>query len=270
MRVTMAVQPGRTPPRSGARQREGRARQPRTASLARGPAPPMTARRGWAEVSASQVRVISALRESGDLHIADRLTRCMQARAARRQNDGWPWACRSSGCVWCGGTLARRWWRGLVRWAMEDGTAPVTLAILPLHHRAGELPAAVARLRRALRDVRDRAALRRTAWGGVAVAEMATGDGTAFVLVRHPGVARQEVAALLRRRWPAAVVREVGTEEPSWSMSVEDAAELARTRRGVEPLRIVILPQRAANTGERHSNTAHETAEPFAPMPIAF
>ena len=99
---------------------------------------------------------------------------------------------------------------------------------------------------------------------------MATGDDTAFVLVRHPGIARHEVAAVLGRRWPAAVVRKIGAAEPSWSMSVEDAAELARARRGVEPLRIVGLPQRAANTGERHSNTAHESAEPFAPMPIAF
>jgi hypothetical protein len=219
---------------------------------------------------AAQAKIISALRESGDLHIADRLTRCMQARSARRQGDGWPWTCRSSGRVWCGGTLARRWWRGLVQWAMEHGAAPISLAILPLHHRAGELRAAVARLRRALRDVRDHAARRRAPWSGVATAGMATGDDTAFVLVRHPGVARQEVAAALRRRWPAAVVREVGAAEPSWSMSVEDAAELARARRGVEPLRIVVLAQRTANTCERCRTAAHDLAEPFAPMPIAF
>ena len=99
---------------------------------------------------------------------------------------------------------------------------------------------------------------------------MATGDDTAFLLMRHPGVTRHEVAAVLRRRWSAAVVREVGAVEPSWSLFTGDAADLARARRGVEPLRILVIAQRAANTGERHSNTAHESAEPFAPMPIAF
>ncbi len=230
----------------------------------------MTARCGSAEMRAEQVRVISALRATGDLHLGDRLTRCMDARGARRQDDGWPWTCRTSGCAWCGGTLARRWWRGLVRWAMEDGTAPVTLAVLPLHHRAGDLRAAVARLRRACRDVRDRTARRNQRWRGVAMAGMATDGDTAFLLVRHPGVTRHEVAAVLRRRWPAAVVREVGTAEPSWSMSVEDAVELARARRGVEPLRIVVLAQRGAGTSTGQRATAHDVAEPVAPMPIAF
>ncbi len=230
----------------------------------------MTARCGSAEMRAEQVRVISALRATGDLHLGDRLTRCMDARGARRQDDGWPWTCRTSGCAWCGGTLARRWWRGLVRWAMEDGTAPVTLAVLPLHHRAGDLRAAVARLRRACRDVRDRTARRNQRWRGVAMAGMAMGDGTAFVLVRHPGLVRQEVAAVLRRRWSAAVVGEVGAAEPSWSMSAEDAAELARARRGVEPLRIVVMAQRAADACGRGRADAHGAAEPVAPMPIAF
>jgi hypothetical protein len=153
---------------------------------------------------------------------------------------------------------------------MEDGAAPVSLAILPLHHRAGELRAAVARRRRALRDVRDRAARRRTAWGGVAMAGMAAGGDTAFVLVRHPGVTRQEVATVLRRRWSAAVVGAVGAAEPSWLMPVEDAAELARTRRGVEPLRILVMAQRVANTGERRCANEHDLAEAYAPMPIAF
>ena len=102
------------------------------------------------------------------------------------------------------------------------------------------------------------------------MAGMATGGGTAFVLVRHPGVTRQEVAAILRRRWSATVVGEVGAAEPSWSMPVEDAAELARARRGVEPLRVVVLAQRAANTSEFRRAAAHEVTEPFAPMPVAF
>ena len=102
------------------------------------------------------------------------------------------------------------------------------------------------------------------------MAGMAAGGDTAFVLVRHPGVTRQEVATVLRRRWSAAVVGAVGAAEPSWSMPVEDAAELARTRRGVEPLRILVLAQRAADAGRPGRANAHDAAEPFAPMPIAF
>jgi hypothetical protein len=102
------------------------------------------------------------------------------------------------------------------------------------------------------------------------MAGMATGDSTVFVLVRHPGLTRQEVAAVLRRHWPAAVVGEVGAAEPSWSMPVEDAAELARARRGVEPLRIVVMAQRGADTCGLGRADACDVAEPFAPMPIAF
>jgi len=53
-------------------------------------------------------------------------------------------------------------------------------------------------------------------------------------------------------------------------MSVEDATELARARRGVEPLRIVVLAQRTMDTGERHCAAAQDAAETSAPMPIAF
>ena len=102
------------------------------------------------------------------------------------------------------------------------------------------------------------------------MAGMATGDDTAFLLMRHPGVTRHEVAAVLRKRWPAAVVGEVGAVEPSWSMSVQDAAELARARRGVEPMRIVVLAQRGANTDERRCASEHDLAEAYAPMPVAF
>ena len=216
-----------------------------------------------------QREVITELRAVGDLRAAGRLQRCLEVRLSRRHGSGWPWTCRASGCAFCGPALARRWWRGIERWITEEG-APVSLVVLPLDRHPGGLRISVARLRRALRDVRDRAARRRTAWGGVATAGMAAGDDTAFVLVRHRSVTRQEVATVLRRRWSAAVVREVGAAEPSWSMSVEDAADLARARRGVEPLRIVVLAQRAANTDERRCASEHDLAEVYAPMPIAF
>jgi hypothetical protein len=101
----------------------------------------------------------------------------------------------------------------------------------------------------------------------VAIAGMATGDGTAHVFVRHPGVAREEVAAVLHKRWPAALVGVVGASEPSWALSVKDAAGLARARRGVEPLRIVVLARRVADTA---GAAARDSAPPPEPMPIAF
>ncbi|GAA0577236.1 hypothetical protein GCM10009416_14800 [Craurococcus roseus] len=53
-------------------------------------------------------------------------------------------------------------------------------------------------------------------------------------------------------------------------MSTEDAAELARIRRGVEPLRIVVLPQRAAHAGEHGSIEVADAAGWMEPMPVAF
>ena len=72
---------------------------------------------------------------------------------------------------------------------------------------------------------------------------MAGGDGTALMLVAHDGVDRHEVEDALRRRWPDAVVKELEQEEPTVAMLPSDAADLGRCRRGIEPLRVVIMPQ---------------------------
>ncbi len=186
--------------------RESRSR----AGAGRAARPPMTAHRRTLETRAAQERVIATLCAASDRHAADRLARCMQARIGRRQGDGWPWTCRSAGCAWCGSALARRWWRGLVRWATVDG-ASVSLAILPLSRRPGDLHAAVVRLRRACRDVRDRAARRDRRWCDVAVAGVADGDGTVPLLIRHAGINRAEIAEACasggRTRWSGLSVR---------------------------------------------------------------
>ena len=65
----------------------------------------------------------------------------------------------------------------------------------------------------------------------------------ALVMITHDGVYRHEVEAVLRRRWPDVVVKEWEQEEPVVAMSPADAADLGRCRRGVEPLRIVVMPQ---------------------------
>ena len=48
----------------------------------------------------------------------------------------------------------------------------------------------------------------------------------------------------LRRRWPEVVLKNLENEEPVWAMTPEDAADLGRLRRGVEPLRILVIAQR--------------------------
>ena len=136
-----------------------------------------------------------------------------------------------------------RWWRGLRHWVAQDG-GPVSLAVLPLGHEAGRLRAAVSRLRRACRDVRDRAAGRSGRWRGVVMAGLATAEGTVLVLVGHAGVERADVDRVLGKRWPEASIGTDGEVLPSWSMSAADAAELARLGRGVEPLRVVVPAQR--------------------------
>ena len=82
---------------------------------------------------------------------------------------------------------------------------------------------------------------------------MVGGDGSAFILVEHEGVDRREVLMVLRRRWPELVLKNLDNEVPTATMLVDDAADLARFRRGVEPLRIVVLPQR-----DRQSVTSSE------------
>jgi hypothetical protein len=67
-------------------------------------------------------------------------------------------------------------------------------------------------------------------------------SGTALVMVTH-GVDRSEVMDVLRRRWPDLVLKSLEQEEPAVAMTAEDAADLGRCRRSVEPLGIVTMPQ---------------------------
>lgn len=163
----------------------------------------------------------------------------------------------------------RRWWNGVQRWIIEGGE-PVSIATLPLQYRPGELRAAVARLRRACRDVRDRAARQRARWRSMAIAGMAFGNSTALLLIRHPVVALAEVGDVFTRRWPDATIQQGISASPCWAMSVEDAVELGRARRGCEPLRIVVLPQRVAGVGASRQMGEQEPRPPLEPMPIAF
>ena len=83
-------------------------------------------------------------------------------------------------------------------------------------------------------------------WRSMAIAGMATAHQTALLLIRHGDLSRMEVADTLGRRWPSCVVGDLGTASPSWTMPDADAIELARIRRGVEPLRVLVLGRRSA------------------------
>jgi hypothetical protein len=205
-----------------------------------------------AMIYAAQEAVIVALRYIGEVDIADRLERCMTARRERHNGDGWPFTCRSPAYVRCRRPMIRGWWNGICQWTGE-ATAR-SLAVIPLHLSAG-LPDAVRRLRRGLRDVRDRMARRSRRWREVCCSGMAGGDGKALVLVSHDGVDRCEV---LCRRWPNAMMKSLEDEEPTMLMTAEDAADLGRHRRATEPLRIVLMPQ--------HYRQA--TTSPIEAMPV--
>jgi hypothetical protein len=188
---------------------------------------------------AAQQQVIVALHGIDETDLADRLQRCAAVRRERHYGDGWPFTCRSAACVWCRRPMIRCWWHGMCQWTA--GTAS-SLAIIPLHSSAG-LQDAVRRLRRGLRDVRDRMARHSRRWRDVCCTGMAGGDGVALVMVSHEGIDRREVQDVLRRRWPDVVVKTLEQEQPVVAMSRDDAADLGRHRRGVEPLRVVIMPQ---------------------------
>jgi hypothetical protein len=188
-----------------------------------------------------QQEVIAVVLEIGDHDLAVRLQRCMNARQQRHYGDGWPYSCRSSACFWCRRAMIRGWWAGIRYWSAAATTS--SLAIISTRSPTG-LPDAARRLRRGLRDVRDRTARRFRRWRAVSSAGMIGGDHTAMVMISHDGVDRRDVLDVLRRRWPDVVLKDLEHEQPMWKMTPDDAADLGSRRRGVEPLRIMVMPQR--------------------------
>jgi hypothetical protein len=97
---------------------------------------------------------------------------------------------------------------------------------------------------------------------------MAQNDGKATLLVRHAGVGRGEIVEVLRRQWPDAQVTDIAKASPVWNLGIEDAVELARAKRGVEPLRIVVMGQgRSAGLDPLMVTARSGTMEP---MPALF
>jgi hypothetical protein len=199
----------------------------------------MTTDHQMAMMYAAQQEVIAVLYVIGESELADRLERCISARRERHHGDGWPYSCRSAACVWCRRPMIQSWWCGMCEWSAATTSS---LAVMRIDSSTG-LPDAVRRLRRGLRDVRDRMVRRRRSWRDVCCTGMAGGDHTALVMITHQGIDRREVEDVLRRRWPDFVMKSLENEEPDAAMVAEDAADLGRCRRGVEPLRIVVMPQ---------------------------
>jgi hypothetical protein len=87
------------------------------------------------------------------------------------------------------------------------------------------------------------------------------GDHNALVMISHQGIDRGEVLDVLRRRWPDVAVKSLEHEEPAWAMTPDEAAVLGSRRRGVESLRIVVLPQKI-------TRVAIAPAPVIEPMPV--
>jgi hypothetical protein len=208
----------------------------------------MTTQREMKLSYTEQQAVIQALLSVDEPDLAARLGRCMTAHRSRHHGAGRPFSCQSAACVRCRRAMLHWWWTGICDWA--EGTS--SLAILSIESSVG-LRDATRHLRRAIRDVRDRVARRRRSattdataqppWREVGFAGMIDGNRRAMVMVLHDGINRHEVQNVLRRRWPDVLVKKLGQEEPTWKMMPDDAAELGQCRRGVEPLRVVVMPQ---------------------------
>jgi hypothetical protein len=82
----------------------------------------------------------------------------------------------------------------------------------------------------------------------VCLAGIVGGDQTALILITPEGIDRQAVQNVLRPRWPDMVAKQLEQEHPAIGMSPADAADLGRCRRGVEPLRVVVMPQQQIAT----------------------
>jgi hypothetical protein len=187
-----------------------------------------------------QAAVISILVMIGRHDIAARIARCQQERQ-HRQPAQYPWRCGSAGCWQCRRTAMYRWWRRFRVW--RGDVQDTSLAVLTIN---GDLIAGTRRLRKGMRDIRDRMTRDDPRWASVAMAGL-VGDRVAVTLVKHPGLARADVWWALAGRWPDIVLTEIDNATPSNAMLADDAVSLALCRRGIEPVRIIVLEQVTAS-----------------------
>src|SRR2546429_5055042 len=84
-------------------------------------------------------------------------------------------------------------------------------------------------LRPGLRDARDRTARRWRQWRTVAFAGVMGGDHRALIIVAHQRVDRQNVADVLRKRWPSTVLKDLAHAYRTlvWDICVERVSQQA-------------------------------------------
>jgi hypothetical protein len=112
---------------------------------------------------------------------------------------------------------------------------------------AGDLVNRSRKIWKGLRDVRDRSARHDNRWRDMAIGGLVEQE-RAMVIVQHAGIDLDEVWGVLERRWPQAVLTDVGGIEPSFRLIADDVAGLALPRRDIEPLWIAVKPMIAAMT----------------------
>ena len=85
--------------------------------------------------------------------------------------------------------------------------------------------------------------------------------------VQHKGLTRSELMTFFGHRWAEATISASPSMPPisTVHMLLMDRITLALTRRGIEPLRIVVPPQ-----GEWLSRVHPQTCSYIEPMPILF
>ena len=135
----------------------------------------------------------------------------------------------------------RRWWRGGLIWLSGPDSS---LAIIPLD--STDLIPTIRRLRKSLRDVRDRAARHDSRWVAVTMGGIVS-DGDLVLLVQHAGIDREALWDVLERRWPTIMISDVGEAVPASTLTVQATIRLAVARREIEPIRVVIPAQRRAD-----------------------
>jgi len=217
---------------------------------------PRLSRHAIIEAESRQAEVIAALTLAGQDDLARRMAQCQQARLWRGDGSRWVSRCRLGGCWSCRRPAIRSWWAGLSEWTGPDAT----LVSIPL---GGNVITGVLALRRGLRDVRDRAVHRCGAWREVGFGGIASG-AIAMVWVTHPDIPRISLLAVLRQRWPSTTVLSAVGNEPSWAMDTDTAVHLSTLRRGIEPLRAVVMPQGI------HQLPPPSKAPYLEPMPMLF
>lgn len=210
-------------------------------------------------------QTVTVLREIGATYVAERIERCRVARRQRVHGQR-HWTCRGAGCPWCVRALIARWERNLFD-AVGYGPS-VSTVVFHVAENDGDLRDAVRTVRRTLRDMRDRAGRRDRAWRALGVAGMLVPTATGRVVllrVRHDRLSHDQVAKIFERRWTDVTVSIASSAPsvPTIKLSLPDRVALALLRRGVEPLRIVVAPQRQPLSKLRHRQNVF-----VPPMPI--